>query len=173
VAMLDVTAKGERAMESSVILPRRLVTVIEVEADIRRPPEEVFDYASDPAHEPEWNIRVKRLEKLTDRPVGAGARYRMEFTHARPAISECVRFERPSLWELVDGSKVLSSGFRGQVVPKGDGSHMVIGMEIRLHGLLRLALPLVRRRMQRELEWDLATTKARLECAERTSVDPL
>ena len=32
------------------------VAVIEAEADIRKSAEEVFDYASDPANESEWNI---------------------------------------------------------------------------------------------------------------------
>jgi hypothetical protein len=88
--------------------------VIEAEADIGRSAEEVFDYASDPANEPEWNIRMKRIEKLTDGPVGMGARYRMEFTQGPPAISECVRFERPGFWEHVGGSKAISSAFSGR-----------------------------------------------------------
>jgi hypothetical protein len=103
--MLDVTGRRD-AVESSVIAPMRgRVAVIEAEADIRRSPEDVFDYASDPAHEPEWNIRMKRLEKLTDGPVSVGAGYGMEFTQV------------------------------------------------------------VRRRMQRELERDIAMIKARLERA--------
>jgi uncharacterized protein YndB with AHSA1/START domain len=72
--MLEVRSKAERAVESSMIAPGRRVAVIEVGADIRRPPEEVFDYASDPTHEPEWNMRMKRLEKLSDGPAGVGAR---------------------------------------------------------------------------------------------------
>lgn len=73
--------------------------VIEAEADIRRSAEEVFDYASDPASEPEWNIRVKRVQKLTGGPIGVGARYRIAFTQGPPATSECVRFDRPGYWE--------------------------------------------------------------------------
>ena len=66
---------------------------------------------------------MKRIEKLTGGPVGVGARYRMEFTQGPPAISECVRFERPRFWEHAGGSKIISSEFCGRVVPKGDGSH--------------------------------------------------
>ena len=147
-----------------MISPKRgRAAVIEVEADVRRPPEEVFDYASDPAKEPEWNIRMKGIQKLTDGPVGVGARYRMLFTQGPPAISKCVRFERPSFWELVGGSRVISSRFKGRVDRRGKGSHLVLRMEIRPRGLLTLALPLVRRRMQRELERDIATIKGRLE----------
>jgi uncharacterized protein YndB with AHSA1/START domain len=142
--------------------------VIEAGADIRRSAEDVFDYASDPANEREWNIRLNRVEKLTDGPVGVGARYRMEFTQGPPAISECVRFERPGFWEHAGGSKIISSDFSGRVVPTGDGSHLLLRMRIGLRGPLRLALPLVRRRMQRELARDVVTVKARLEGAEQT-----
>jgi uncharacterized protein YndB with AHSA1/START domain len=148
-------------MKTSVIsLSPGGVAVIEAEADIRRSAEEVFEYASDPANEPGWNIRMRRIEKLTGGPVRVGARYRMEFTQGPAAISECVRFERPGSWEHAGGSKIISSGFSGQVVPQGDGSHLLLRMQIRPRGPLRLALPLVRRRMQRELARDVVTIKA-------------
>jgi Polyketide cyclase / dehydrase and lipid transport len=147
------------------------IAVIEAEAGIRRSAEEVFDYASDPANEPEWNIRLKHIEKLTGGPVGVGARYRMEFSQGPPAISECVRFERPGFWELAGGSKIISSGFSGRVVPKADGSRLRLRMQIRLRGPLRWALPVVRRRMQRELARDLGMIKARLEGAVPASAD--
>jgi hypothetical protein len=148
------------------------VAVIEAEADIRRPVEEVFDYACDPANEPGWNIRAKRIQKLNGGPVGVGARYRVEFTQAPAAISECVRFERPRLWEHVGGSKIISSVFSGQVVPWGEHSHLLLRMQIRPRGPLRLVLPLVRRRMQRELERDAVMIKDRLECAAQTATGP-
>jgi len=150
---------------SAITLMGGGVAVVEAEAGIRKPAEAVFDYASDPANEPGWNIRMKRVEKLTGGPVGVGARYRMEFTQGPAAISECVRFERPGFWEHAGGSKIISSGFSGQVVPKGDGCHLLLRMQIRPRGPLRLALPLVRRRMQRELARDVVTIKARLEGA--------
>jgi hypothetical protein len=116
---------------------------------------------------------MKRVVKLTDGPVGLGARYQMEFTQGPTAISECVRFEPPSLWDLVGGSKIISSRFSGRVEPSGDRSHLLLRMEIRPRGPVWLALPLLRRRMRRELERDIATIKAKLESAERTSVGPL
>jgi hypothetical protein len=53
---------------------------------------------------------------------------------------------------------------------EGDGSDLLLRMEIQLRGPLRLALPLVRGRMQRELERDIATIKARLEGSERLHI---
>ena len=100
-------------METSVITPQRgRLSVIEVESDIRRSPEDVFDYASDPAHEPEWNLRMKRLEKLTDGPVGVGARYRMEFTRVLPpSASACASSARTcGSWGVRRRSSAPASG---------------------------------------------------------------
>jgi uncharacterized protein YndB with AHSA1/START domain len=147
-----------------VITPKRgRLAVIEAEADIQRSPEEVFDYCSDHTHEPEWNSKMKDVEKLADTPIGLGTRYRMGFTSAPSVISECVRFERPSVWEMVGRSRVMRFGWRGRVLPTGDGAHLILRMEIQLHGLLGVAAPLLRRRMRPELERDIATIKAKLE----------
>ena len=81
------------------------VPVIEAEAGIRRSAERVFGYASDPANEPGWHIRLRRVEMLTGGPAGVGARYRMEFTQGPAAISGCGRFERPGYWGLAGGRR--------------------------------------------------------------------
>jgi hypothetical protein len=60
----------------------------------------------------------------------------MTFTSGPPATSEVVRFERPNFWQLRGASKILSSGFEGRVTPTGDGAHLALWMEIRLHGPL-------------------------------------
>ena len=53
-----------------------------------------------------------------------------------------------------------------RVLPTGDGAHLVMRVEIELHGLLKLAAPLVRRREQPMFQRDLNNIKARLEAAD-------
>jgi hypothetical protein len=139
--------------------------VIESEADIARSPEDVFDYCSDPMNEPQWNVKMKGVEKVAGGPFAIGTRYRMEFVTGPPVMSECVRLERPSVWELLGGSRVMRSGWRGRVLPSPGGAHLVLRMEIELRGPLKLGTPLLRRRMRPELERDIATIKATLEGA--------
>jgi hypothetical protein len=142
------TGNAGYSQEGTALRTRRIVAtpgrvaVIEVEADIRRLPEDVFDYASDPINELEWNIRMTRIEKLTDGPVSVGARYRMGFTSGPPAISEVVRFERPNDWQVRGESRILRSGLRGRVMATGGESHLSLRMEIQLRGPLGWALSL-------------------------------
>jgi uncharacterized protein YndB with AHSA1/START domain len=58
--------------------------VVEAEVDISRPPEQVFDYCSDPGHEQEWNPVMKASTKISDGPLGVGARYATEFVKGPP-----------------------------------------------------------------------------------------
>ena len=162
----------ETALEAPVIAakPGRTAVIV-AEAAIRRSPEEVFDYCSDHAHEPEWNIKMRGIQKLTDGPIGVGTRYRMEFTSGPPVISECVRFERPDVWEMIGRSRALTSGWRGTVERKGDAAHLVLRMEVQLRGVLGFAAPVLRRRMRPELVRDIATIKAALERAGRPPLD--
>jgi uncharacterized protein YndB with AHSA1/START domain len=139
--------------------------VVEAEADIDRPPEEVFDYCSDHRHEPEWNLMMKRIEKLTDGPIGTGTRYAAEFVKGPPMVMECTRHERPSTWSSTGKSRALTAAGGWRVLPTADGSHLVMRVEMELHGLLKLATPLVRRREQPMFQRDLDNIKARLEAA--------
>ncbi len=139
--------------------------VVEAEVDVKRPPEEVFDYCSDHSNEPEWNPMMKRIEKLTDGPVGVGTRYAAEFVKGPPMVMEYTRYERPATWSLTGNSRALTASGSWRVLPTADGAHLVMRVEMELHGLLSLAAPLLRRREQPMFERDLNNIKARIEGA--------
>ena len=146
--------------------------VVQAEVDIKRSPQVVFDFCSDPRHEPEWNPMMKCAVKLTDGPAGEGARYRTEFVDAPPMVMECIRYERPSAWSLTGDSRALKAVGGGRVVPTSAGAHLVMRMELEPHGPLKLATPLLRRRMKSMFQQDLENTKAQLEGEERAAPDP-
>ncbi len=45
------------------------------EVTIKAPVDEVFDLVADERNEPKYNPRIVRAEKVTEGPVGAGARF--------------------------------------------------------------------------------------------------
>jgi uncharacterized protein YndB with AHSA1/START domain len=143
--------------------------VVEAEADIRRLPEDIFDYCSDHRHEPRWNPMMKRVQKLTGGPVGAGTWYAAEFVKGRPMVMECTRYQRPSAWFVTGESRALTARGRWRVLPTADGARLLMHTELQLHGLLKLAAPLLRRRMQPMFQRDLDNIKARLEAAPAAS----
>ena len=150
------------ATASGTIKDRR-TAVIETAIDIARPAEVVFGYCSDHTNEIEWNPAMRRVAKITDGPVGAGTRYEMEFLPGRPMVAECVRFDPPTCWAVAASGSGMRSWFSGRVTPVPAGARLEFRMEIEPHGMLRAALPLLRRRMPRDLARDIALIKTRLE----------
>ncbi len=137
--------------------------LIEVEVDIGCSPEAVFDYCSDLSHEPEWNPMMKRIEKVTDGPIGVGARYTAEFAKGPQMVIDYTSYERPTRWASVGDSSTLKASGSGQVVPTPYGTHLIMRMELEPHGLFQLATPFLRRRLQSMYKRDVNNIKALLE----------
>lgn len=138
-------------------------TLIENVVEIEKPPEVVFDYASDHTHESEWNPKMRSVRKLTDGPIGKGTRYEMEFLPGRPVVVTCVSFDRPERWEAVGDTLGMHISLGGEVTPIAGGARLVLRTQFEAKGLLGLALPGVGRRMRRELQRDVETIKTILE----------
>jgi hypothetical protein len=65
----------------------------------------------------------------------------------------------------------LKAAGGGRVVPTSEGAHLVMRMELEPHGPLKLATPLLRRRMRSMFQRDLDNIKARLEGEDRPAPD--
>jgi Polyketide cyclase / dehydrase and lipid transport len=150
------------AAASGTIRDRR-TAVIEAAIDIERPAEVVFGYCSDHTNELEWNPAMRRVAKITDGPIGVGTRYEMELLPGHPIIGECVAFNPPASWVVAGSVNGMRSSFSGRVVPVPAGARLGLRMEIETRGLRRAVLPLLRRRMPRNLGRDIAIIKAKLE----------
>jgi uncharacterized protein YndB with AHSA1/START domain len=137
--------------------------VVENEVEIRRSLEEVFDYSTDLTREHEWNPKTRRVEKLTDGPIGAGTPFEATFLKGNPMTIEVVRFERPRMWESVGRSRRLEATTQGSVTATQDGARLTMRMELRPRHVPRLLLPLLARHMHRQQERNLAAIKAVLE----------
>jgi Polyketide cyclase / dehydrase and lipid transport len=136
------------------------MVIVENAVDIRRSLEEVFDYCTDIVREPEWNPRTRRVEQLTQGPIGLGTRFEGEWIKGNPMIIEYVHFERPTQWASVGHSTRLDAKSEGRVSATRNGAHLIVRMELQPRGLLILLLPLMRRTMHRREDRNLTTIKA-------------
>ncbi|MGH9176441.1 MAG: SRPBCC family protein, partial [Vicinamibacterales bacterium] len=67
---------------------------IEGKIVIKRPVEEVFDFAA----EPRYNPHMRRAEQISDGPIGVGTRFRAETSsmgRTVPMVTEITSYERP------------------------------------------------------------------------------
>jgi Polyketide cyclase / dehydrase and lipid transport len=142
---------------------RRSLVVVENAVEIARSPDDVFDYCVDLTREPEWNPKAKRVEKVTDGPIGLGTRYEAAFLKGSPMTIELVRFDRPLEWESIGRSPRLDARGEGRVSPTDNGARLLMRMELRPKGTLRLLLPILGRFMHKQEERNLAAIKEALE----------
>jgi uncharacterized protein YndB with AHSA1/START domain len=154
----------QRSLRGLILLTVAVdAAVVENSVDVRASPEEVFDYWVELTREHEWNPKLRRVEKLTDDPIGAGARFQAEFLKGDSMLIEYMGFDRPRRWESVGRSRRLDPRTYGRVTAIPEGARLTMRMELRPRGLPRFLLPLLARYMRRQLQRDLASIKALLE----------
>lgn len=141
----------------------RGAAVVENAIVIARSAEDVFDYWVDLAREPEWNPKARRVEKVSDGPIGLGTRFEGEYLKGDTMTIEYVRFERPLAWATVGRSPRLDVKGEGRISASEDGVHLVMRMELSPKGALRLLLPILGGFMRRQQERNLAAIKQALE----------
>jgi uncharacterized protein YndB with AHSA1/START domain len=114
--------------------------------DIGRPVAEVFDYVADQSHEPEYNPRMVRAEKITAGPVAKGTRFRSVVAtggHAVPMQIECTHYERPKLLTTKTTMRQADISYLLRFDPAAGGTRMHWSGQVRLKGALRLLGPAV------------------------------
>ena len=139
------------------------VAVVDCAVEIRRSPQDVFDYVTDIGRESEWNPRTKRVVKLTDGPVAFGTCWEGEWIAGDPMLIEYVAFERPASWRPVGRSRGLLVASEGRVDPTPEGARLTLHVELAPQGRLRLIAPLLGRIMRGRERQNLAAINGRLE----------
>jgi uncharacterized protein YndB with AHSA1/START domain len=148
------------------VLKSKEVRIMRVDASIviNRTPDEVFAYATDPAHTPEWQSSA--LETSVDGPVQAGAsgkEVRKFLGRRMESTMKIEAFEPPRRFALQVTSGPVPFHVEQTVEPEGTGSRVSVTIEGEPGGFFKLADPLVERAVRRELEGNLATLKDILE----------
>ena len=141
----------------------RAGVVIEESVEVHRPVEEVFDYCTDMAHEPEWNPQARYVEKLTQGPVREGTRYKAEWIAGDPMIVEYVEVDRPRSWRSTGRSRRLLTIGEGHVVPTPEGSRLDVRMVLQPRGLMSVITPVLARLLRGREKDNLRAIKSVLE----------
>jgi carbon monoxide dehydrogenase subunit G len=139
---------------------------VTVSADVRRPPEEVYAYATDPSRFAEWQKGVVS-GRMEGGPV-AGARCvtvrRIGFAE-RASTAELVRADPPRRWSVrgIDGP--IRAAVDVTVEPLGaEKSRVTIAVDFAGRGIGAVLVPLaVRREARKEMPANIAALKQRLE----------
>lgn len=121
---------------------------------VARPPEEVFDYVTDPSKLSTWQPVNRGIEQLTEGPPGLGSRFR-ERTKPPGArefeqITEFVAFDRPRLLKVHVVAGPVPADGTWAFAPEGAGTRVTFTAEGELHGVMKLLGPITTRLMARQ-----------------------
>jgi uncharacterized protein YndB with AHSA1/START domain len=137
--------------------------------EISRPPEDVFAYAADPTHHPEWieTVVSARHEKVGPLTVGSKV---LAIRRVGPwtvkYAEEMTEFQPPRTWANHGVGRIPVIAYaRGLIEPLDGGtrSRLTIGCEFRGHGIGKLLAPILARRLTKLLPKDQQKLKEVLE----------
>jgi len=139
---------------------------IAVETAIARPREEVASFAMDPANDPLWIGGISEARKVTDGPLVPGSRVARVATFLGKRIEYVNEID-----ELAPGERLVMHSVAGpfpmriayEFANRGSGAVARIRIEGDAAGFFAIAAPLLRRKVRRSVEADLATLKGLLE----------
>jgi uncharacterized protein YndB with AHSA1/START domain len=124
--------------------------------EIARRPEDVFSYATDFSHFPEWQSGVLSARPEGDAPPSLGSRAavtRQAGPRKLPRTEQITEFDPPRRWTVrgVGGSLTAIAMGTIESVDEGERSRVTIALEFEGHGIGKSLLPLVRRQARRQL----------------------
>jgi uncharacterized protein YndB with AHSA1/START domain len=127
-----------------------LVSTIE----IGRSPDEVFSYATDPAHFADWQPDVVEARAEGAGPLGVGSRLTQTRRIGRAQRSfsqEVIEQDPPTSWAVRGTDGPIRPGMDLTVEPLGDGSRsrVTFALDFDPRGIGRVLVPLVVRRLAR------------------------
>jgi uncharacterized protein YndB with AHSA1/START domain len=138
----------------------------ELEIEIARPPDEVFDYLADPGNLPAWQDEVVEVRGATGEPLPAGA----TFTEVRTFLGKRVQSEievtasrRGEEYSLRSRSGPVRFSVRHLLEPAGPGTRVRLVGEAHPGKAFGLAGPLLRKAAEKRTRGDFARLRDVLE----------
>jgi uncharacterized membrane protein len=137
------------------------------EAVIRRPRQQVADYAGNPDNAPSWYVNIKSVEWKTQPPLRVGSRVafvahflgrRLEYTYE---IVELVPGER-LVMQTAEGPFPMETTYTWDTLPDGR-TRMTLRNRGTPSGFSKLAAPFIAAAMRRANNKDLGRLKALIE----------
>jgi hypothetical protein len=117
--------------------------------EIARRPDDVFAYATNFSHFPEWQAKVISADCAGDGPLRVGstaAVTRRVGPRKLPSTEQMTEYNPPLAWTIRgSGNFPVTATAKGSIEPLGDGEHsrLIIAIEFEAHGIGKFLLPLI------------------------------
>ncbi|MCD2441827.1 SRPBCC family protein [Agromyces sp. SYSU K20354] len=127
---------------------------VQAEVVVARAPEDVFAFVADQTNAPRWQPGLIEVRRLTTGPIGVGTEHTFVRRVAGRRIEARNRYTKyePSrliAFEIADGG--ITGHVEYRLEPHAGGTLVTCVMEFTTRGLNRIAEPLMRRAIEREV----------------------
>jgi carbon monoxide dehydrogenase subunit G len=134
---------------------------------IERPAEEVWDYFTDVANDPEWNPSAVKARKTSEGPLGVGSTFHVVRKMSGPMKLEYTEYSRPLRWALRGVGRGMSFTYSADLTPSGGATELTTQMDLAPKGMLKLLTPILGSVTAKQLSQVHAALKRKLESKER------
>jgi hypothetical protein len=146
-----------------------MAAIVENSIEISRGPDEVFSYVADRSHDPEWIDSVVSAHRESASPLAVGSKLQATRRVGPRMVrytEEMLELDPPGTWANRGyGGLPVTVLAKGRVEPLDDGkrSRLTISTQFQGHGIGKLLVPLLARRLARQLPRDEQKLKELLE----------
>jgi carbon monoxide dehydrogenase subunit G len=130
---------------------------------IERPAEEVWDYFTDVANDPDWNPSAIKSRKTSEGPLGVGSTFHVVRKMSGPMKLEYTEYSRPLRWALRGVGRGMSFTYSADMSPSGGGTELTSNMNLEPKGFLQLLSPVLGSVTKKQLAQVHAALKRKLE----------
>lgn len=133
---------------------------------INRPPQEVFDFISNPPNAAQYIENIQASHKVSDGPVGVGTVFsETRLINGKEATAELVvsRYDPPSSFGIGNETQGIQVNYTYRFAPEKGGTQVTWVCELEASGLKKMMLPMVAGIMKKEDGDHLQKVKAILE----------
>ena len=129
---------------------------------IEKPPEVVFDFMMDFSNAPRWRKRVRRIDVVTPGPFRAGTELLVTMDSQgceQQLPSDVWVYDPPRRYGTRNTANNVTGIFEYRLDPEEQGTRVYLSGDVRPHGWMWLALPLLIRQARRRFRDQLSNLK--------------
>jgi uncharacterized membrane protein len=133
---------------------------------INRPPQEVFDFMSDPTNDPKWRDSAISAEWTSEGPPGVGSTVRSVdkiLGREMESTSEITAWDRPHRWGQKSVGGPMPYEMTVKFEAKEQGTQLTLNGNVEPSGFFKIAEGLVRKQLEKQFDTDLNGLKRVLE----------
>ena len=133
---------------------------------INRPPQEVFDYITNPDNDSNWRSTAVSAEWTSDGPVGVGSTQRTvgKFLGRKiDSTNEVTVWDPPNQFAFKSVGGSIPLAISQKLAAKENGTQLTISLEAELAGFFKMAEGLVGKQAEKQVDTDFNALKLVLE----------